>query len=439
MTKTQTINWGKFSVKHKQYIKQALKNDFSVAEGAIRSGKTIDNCIIASAYLEICPDKIHLASGSTLPNAKLNIGDCNGFGLEHLFRGRCRWGKYKDNEALYIQTKTGEKIVLFSGGGKADSYKKILGNSYGMWIATEINEHYDSEDSRTSFVKVAMGRQVAAAQPFTLWDLNPCNPNHTIYTRYIDRYKTGYAGKYQYEHFTLDDNATLAEERKNIIRSKYDINSVWYRRDILGQRCVAEGLIYQLFSDNPGQFIIDKEPEDIWFTTIGLDWGGNQSGDAFIHTGFTKGFQEVVILDEHYKSGIKSPDEIFNDYTEFAKNCMQGHKVVECRADSAEQTLIQGLKVASLKARLPIEVKNAIKGEINDRIRLTCSLMAQGRFKIMRGCKETINALQSAVWDSKSIEDKRLDNGTYNMDVLDASEYSIEKYAKEIQMARLIK
>ena len=52
-------------------------------------------------------------------------------------------------------TLTGEKIVIFAGGGKADSYKKILGNSYGLWIATEINEHYDSDDSRTSFIKVA--------------------------------------------------------------------------------------------------------------------------------------------------------------------------------------------------------------------------------------------------------------------------------------------
>ena len=123
---TATIRWQPFSPKHKYYIRQAVKCQMSVAEGAIRSGKTIDNCIVACRYLEDCPDRIHLASGSTIANAKMNIGDCNGFGLEHLFRGRCRWGKYKDNEALYIQTRTGEKIVIFAGGGKADSFKKFL-------------------------------------------------------------------------------------------------------------------------------------------------------------------------------------------------------------------------------------------------------------------------------------------------------------------------
>ena len=93
MGKTSTIPWGAFSEKHKRYIKGALHNRMCVAEGAIRSGKTIDHCIIAAAYLEQCPDKYHLASGSTIGNAKLNIGACNGFGLENLFRGRCRWGK----------------------------------------------------------------------------------------------------------------------------------------------------------------------------------------------------------------------------------------------------------------------------------------------------------------------------------------------------------
>lgn len=126
---TNVIKWCPFSQKQKEYFWKAIKSRMSVAEGAIRSGKTILHCIIACYYLEYCEDKVHLASGSSLPNAKMNIGDCNGFGLEHLFRGRCRWGKFKENQCLYIYTKTGEKIVVFAGGGQSDSYKKILGET----------------------------------------------------------------------------------------------------------------------------------------------------------------------------------------------------------------------------------------------------------------------------------------------------------------------
>ena len=76
----RTIPFAPLSRKHAEYIHGGLESRISVAEGAIRSGKTLNHCIIAAARLEICRDKIHLASGSTMANAKLNIGVCNGFG-----------------------------------------------------------------------------------------------------------------------------------------------------------------------------------------------------------------------------------------------------------------------------------------------------------------------------------------------------------------------
>ena len=73
MKKTATIPWQPFSDKHKRYIKTGINARMCVAEGAIRSGKTIDHCIMAAAYLETCSDKKHLSSGSTIAKAKINI------------------------------------------------------------------------------------------------------------------------------------------------------------------------------------------------------------------------------------------------------------------------------------------------------------------------------------------------------------------------------
>lgn len=426
MSKTATIPWGAFSPKHKAYIKQALQHRMCVAEGAIRSGKTIDHCIIAAAYLEQTPDKYHLASGSTIGNAKLNIGVCNGFGLENLFRGRCRWGKYRDNEALFIQTKTGEKVVIFTGGAKADAYKRILGNSYGLWIATEINEHFDSTDSRISFVKVASGRQIAAQQPFTLWDLNPCNPKARIYEDYIDKYRNqGLAGGYLYQHFTIKDNATITPERIAEIESRYDPNSVWYRRDILGERAVAEGLIYQLFADQPGRFIINDFPR-IQRATIGVDFGGGTSAHAFCCLGHSG--NSIVVLDEYREQEALNPNKLQRDFVDFVKRCQMRWLVTDAWCDSAEQTLINGLRTAAAQSRLPINIGNAMKKPINDRIRALCILMGAGRFAIHSGCTHTIDALKSAIWDNKhATEDVRLDNGSTNIDSLDALEYAFER------------
>ena len=427
MTKTATIPWGAFSPKHKTYIKQALKHRMCVAEGAIRSGKTIDHCIVAAAYLEETPDKYHLASGSTIGNAKLNIGVCNGFGLENLFRGRCHWGKYKDNEALFIETRTGEKIVIFAGGAKADAYKRILGNSYGLWIATEINEHYDSIDSRTSFVKVASGRQIAARKPFTLWDLNPCNPKASIYENYIDKYRRdGLAGGYLYEHFTIRDNATITPERFAEIESQYDPQTVWYRRDILGERAVAEGLIYQKFADRPELFCVDDIPGRIRSATIGVDFGGGTSAHAFCCLGFFD--NSIVVLDEYRETQALNPTKLEADFVDFVRRCQMRWLVTDVWCDSAEQTLINGLRTAAARNGIPVNIGNALKKPINDRIRATCILMGAGRFYVNNACKWTIDALNSAIWDSKhQTEDVRLDNGTTNIDSLDAMEYAFER------------
>ena len=425
---TQTIDWQPFSEKHKRYIKNALNSKMSVAEGAIRSGKTIDHCVIGGIYLETCPDKIHLASGSTVANAKLNIGDCNGFGLEHIFRGRCRWGNYRDNPCLYINTQTGEKIVIFAGGGLSNSYKRILGNSYGLWIATEINQHYDADDSETSFIKVAFGRQVAAQKPMVLWDLNPSNPHHKIYEEYIDRYKTDYIGGYNYEHFTIADNLSISAERRREIESQYNINSVWFKRDILGQRCVAEGLIYRDFADNPKDYTLPQEEadKDVAFVNIGVDFGGNGSATTFVATGFTRGFAQVRPLRSKRYAEELNPEELNEKFADFVEMCYSIYKKpMNVYCDSAEQILIRGLQRVAIQRALPINIKNAFKKPILERIKLILQLMAQGRFKVSSSAKTVINALCEAVWDTKHA-DERLDDGSTDIDTLDALEYSIE-------------
>lgn len=416
----------------------ALDCRLSVAEGSVRGGKTIDNCIIASSLLEVTEDKIHLASGSTIANAKLNIGDCNGFGLEHIFKGRCRWGKYKDNEALFIRTQTGEKIVVFAGGGKADSYKKILGNSYGIWIATEINEHFDSDDSRTSFIKVALARQVASRQPKTLWDLNPCSPRHKIYVDYIDKYQeNGLVGGYNYGHFTINDNLSISEERKEEIRSMYDPNSIWYRRDILGVRCVAEGLVYEDFANNTEKYIYKRDKleeikNNLAIINVGVDFGGNGSKHTFVCTGFTKNLKDVIVLENEKVETNVSPTELESRYVNFVKMCYNKYgKPITSYPDSAEQVLIRGLTIASARAGLPNQILNARKNEIKQRIMLLLKLMAIGRFHVMEDCKQVIEAICGAVWDSKK-EDTRLDDGTSDIDTMDALEYSIEPYMNEL-------
>jgi len=439
---TSIIPWQSFSDKHKQYIKNALKNRLCVAEGAIRSGKTIDHCIIAAMYLEQCPDRIHLATGSIVPNAKLNIGDCNGFGLEHLFRGRCRWGKYKDNEALFLQTQTGEKIVLFAGGGQADSYKKILGNSYGLWIATEINEHFDSDDSRTSFIKVANGRQAAAEWPQTLWDLNPCPPGHPIYTNYIDKYKDGFLGGYQYQHFTMADNLAITSERRAQIESQYVPGSVWHARDILGQRRAAEGLIYQQFADNKQAYIVKAQDlkdhlRDVMFVSIGIDFGGSRSLTTFVATAVHANFQKLTVVADYHIQGRKGEidaDRLCREFVGFVQRFRTEYPWLYLKyvwADSEAQYLINSLRKAAWQISLADAIHDSKKLPIMDRIFATSTLLNTRRLSVAESCKLVQGGLENAVWDPKR-PDTRLDNFSTDIDIMDGFEYSWEPFMRKL-------
>ena len=407
----QTIPWKPFSEKHKEYIKNAMTSKMSVAEGAIRSGKTIDNCIIASMYLETCKDKFHLASGSSLGNAKLNIGVCNGFGLENLFRGRCHWGKYKDNESLFINTKTGEKIVIFAGGGKADSYKKILGNSYGLWIATEINEHYDSDDPRTSFIKVAFGRQVASQQPMVLWDLNPSSPAHPIYENYIDAYKERYLGGYNYEHFTMEDNLSIPPERQAEIASQYVEGSIWYRRDILGERCIAEGLIYPMYEDA-------KEIPPMQFTEYGLslDYG---TQNAFAGILWGKRDNVWYAYDGYYYSGRKeghqkTDSDYADDLDELTKDIpLQYGQKIEVIIDPSAASM-----KAELRRRGKYKVRDA-DNDVLDGIRETATAIQRGLIKVSPDIEDFWLEIAGYVWDNRDDgEDRPIKVDDHYMDAL---------------------
>ena len=100
--------------------------------------------------------------------------------------------------------------------------------------------------------------------------------------------------------------------------------------------------------------------------------------------------------------------------------------------------MIQGLRIAAVKAGLGVEIRNARKGEICDRIAFYNSIISQNRLRVLRGCEAVTDALKHAVYDPKHpMEDIRLDDGTSNIDSLDALEYSTEHVQDNIMYLAL--
>ncbi len=255
---------------------------------------------------------------------------------------------------------------------------------------------------------------------------NPDNPQHYIKRNFIDR-----AGELDLfvTQFLIDDNTFLPEDYIAGLKKEY--TGVFYERFILGRWVAAEGVIYKLFADDSRLFLKDTPPE-IAFASVGVDFGGNRSATAFVLNGFTKGLKEVVTLDEFYLKEKISPAELEAHFVSFLKRNLEKYTIYDAWCDSAETTLIRGLELAASKAGLPVCVRCAEKKRITDRIRLFQSLMSHGRYFILNHCQHVCEALASAVWDDKSLEDRRLDDGSVNVDSLDALEYAAEHYMDDL-------
>lgn len=232
---------------------------------------------------------------------------------------------------------------------------------------------------------------------------------------------------------TIFDNPFLPREFVDNLCKEYE-GTVYYQRFILGQWVAAEGIIYKPFADNPERFIVDDLPmgETVRNVVIGVDFGGGKSAHAFCCVGFTTR-NRLIVLDEYREQRALDPVKLGADFVDFVRRCRLRWVVSDIWCDSAEQTLINGLRQAAGNAGLGVNIGDARKRPINDRIRATLLLMGAGRFMIARNCTETIDALKSALWDAKKLtEDVRLDDGTTNVDNLDAYEYAMERSIPEL-------
>ena len=426
-----------FGAKHLKYIKHCDDAMINVAEGAVRAGKTVDNVIAFCRALCKTRDKIHLATASTQAVAKAVIGDCNGFGIEHYFRGQCRWGKYEGNEALFIcgpKTRFRMRVIVFVGGALANSFQKFRGFSIGMWIATEINLHHDKT------IKEAFNRQLAAKDRKVFWDLNPSPPEAAIYKDYIDLYAKkqrdgDLAFGYNYEQFTIFDNINISDDVKKQIISQYTEGSVWYRRDIKGERCSPEGLIFPLFAEKLEEFVVDEYPKNLRLISVGIDFGGTNSKTTFTASGIVGNFTSAVILADHKIDGGKGTVDVdlivkeLWEFVSFLRAIFPMTPIVSINCDCAEQAIINTIRAFFRRRHVAIPIQDSIKGTINNRIFALSALMSQRRLTVHKDCKNVIGSYSSQVWDpDEPTKFVRLDNGTKDIDTADATEYSLAPY-----------
>lgn len=388
--------------------------------GSVRSGKTWISLLLWAVWVYNMPvSHNYLMTAKTLTSLKRN---CLTLLEEIVGQNNFKYSIVQKEGSLF-----GRKIIL-EGASDARAESKIRGLTLQGAYCDELTQFPEP------FFEMLLSR-LSQPKAKIIATTNPDTPKHWVKVNFIDRVNEIDVLPV---NFTIDDNTTLPPEYVENLKKEY--TGAFYKRFILGEWANAEGLIYPLFAESPKDFEISKNSIStitnpkantiiIKYINIGVDFGGNKSAHSIVATGIDADFHNVIAL-----KSIRIPakgitvETLTNHFVKFAEgiNAQYGF-IDEVFPDCAEQTIIN-----TFKTKTNYRIRNSIKNPIVDRIRCTDLLISQGRLRILENENQCLTeALSDALWNDKSLEDERLDDGTTDIDTLDAFEYSWEKYIRK--------
>lgn len=276
-----------------------------------------------------------------------------------------------------------------------------------------------------SFHEQLLGRHsVDGSQLFG--NTNPDNPRHWLKADFID--ETGPGGRlaadWKVWKFVLDDNPGLSEEKKAQYRRQY--KGLWYRRNILGEWCMAEGTIYDGW--DPAQHVVKTLPPIVRWIALGIDYG---TVNPFAGLILGLGVDGRLYLTHEWRHDSRKAMRQMTDaeYSTEVRGWLAGAPIYGTDARGIRpEWIVVDPSAASFIHQLyrdglsPAGADNSVI----DGIRLIASLLAEGLLLVHESCEGWIGEVGGYVWDEKAAqlgEDKpvKLDDHS-----LDAGRYAIK-------------
>jgi phage terminase, large subunit, PBSX family len=370
-----------------------------IADGAIRSGKTLS---MSLSYVMWAMDSF---SGQNMGMCGKTIGSFRRnvlFWLKLMLKSRGYHVTDRRADNMIVVQRNGTENYFYIFGGKDERSQDLI---QGITLAGCFFDEVALMPE--SFVNQATGRCSVEGSKFW-FNCNPDGPYHWFKVNWIDRAKDK---RLLYLHFTMEDNLSLAENIKARYRSMYV--GVFFKRYILGLWAMAEGVIYDMFSEEDNTKS-QAEIEQLNYTGrnyVSVDYGTQNAMVFLLWEETSQG--EFICTREYYYSGRdkqvqKTDAEYATDLTKWL-----GEKNV--------MSVILDPSAASFKAQLEkdgYKVKKA-KNDVADGIRLVATLLNMRKIYFSKDCKNTIQEFASYSWDSKAVdrgEDKPLKQWDHAMD-----------------------
>ena len=375
---------GELSPKQKDFL-YSSDAFINICHGAVRSGKTMATNLRFLAFLAQVDGDEFLLTGRTRDTIERNvIRD-----LIKMIDGRVPYKYKKIDGILEIDGKT----IFVIGLSDESATEKLRGLTCNGWYGDEITS------APKSAVEMAITR-CSMDNSKIFWTCNPQSPYHYIYTDYITNQELLESGTVKEWHFSLDDNYHLSEEYKEELKRVNKRSEANYRRNILGQWVIAEGIIYDAFDLDKHIF---TKPPRIDEYAIGSDYGVS-SVNVFSLVGIHKdpNGNSYYILDEVYHDAIKT-----NIVQTDAERVADLIKLQNKYHLNKKTTLFLSHDASSLNAEcrknkgVKVKVRTYKPDTIGD-INTIQDLFANDRLFIHKDCKNMIRSVSNYSWDLKA-------------------------------------
>lgn len=376
-----------FSVKQREFFDNA-NHRWNFKTGATRSGKTYMDYYVIPKRIRARIGKPGLAVilGVTKSTIERNI-------LEPMRNiwGEDLVGSISSSNICYL---FGEKVYCL-GAEKVSQVSKLRGSSikyvYGDEVADWNEEVFEMLKSRLD-------------KPYSCFDgaLNPQGPNHWL-KEFLDSEDLDiYCQKY-----TLFDNPFLDKGFVDSLCKEY-AGSIYYKRYILGEWALAEGLVYPMFSREKhvvkGEIQYHRNSQYY----VSIDYGTVNPFAVGIFE--FNGRKSTMIKELHY-DGRKNPRVDNEAYYKMVDELIGNLPIEYIIVDPSAAAFIETINKYT---------KYIAKGADNDvlnGIQEVTKYLNYGLLLFHESCIETIKELEGYAWDDESNEDKVIKENDHHCDL----------------------
>ena len=363
--------------------------DAIICDGAVRSGKTV---CMADGFFIWSMSAFHRCNfalcGRSISSLRRNVVNNLPSWLGDLFTIR----EHRADNRLTVSCGDRENTYYLFGGLDESSYKQILGITLAGAFLDEVAL------MPRSFVEQTCARCSVAGSK--LWfNCNPAGPEHWFYKEWVCKAKEKKALRL---HFTMADNPGLDES----IRRRYEnlYTGVFHRRYVLGQWCMAEGLVYDFQTEKH----LERNIPQGGRYYISVDYGTMNPFSAGLWC--VSGGVAYRIREFYYDGRSRQATRTDEEYYEAMEKLAGDLPITSVVVDPSAASFI-----ALIRRKGRFSVRKA-KNAVLDGIRQVASFLQAGALKFHPDCVDTIRECSLYSWEEGGAKDQPLKENDHAMD-----------------------